>query len=373
MVNPKKSIVEMKGYKNANHGKALSNSHARLMKLDSNESTVTPSPRVVAALSSYIQSGPLNWYPDVESAELIQKLSVYTGCPINSIQTFNGSDNALETICKTFIEKNDEVILCMPSYDHFRLYAESCDAKLVPVHGDNPFAPKLSALLSALTDNTKIIYVVNPNNPTGMMYSEKEIRILLTEAPDALVIVDEAYYEFSGITMAHLVAEFANLIVCRSFSKGFGLAGLRCGYIITSPENLQWINKVRVGKNVNALAQIAATTALDDVEYMEHYVAEVKSARSWIAQKIRGLELQVIETPANYILVKVAEPNKVEQFLEAQLVLIRDRSQVHQLEGFLRITIGHQLMMERFWKVFEKIPKEFLNANQESQSVRQQS
>lgn len=363
----------MQGYKNANHGKALANPHARLMKLDSNESTVTPSPRVVAALSSYIQSGPLNWYPDVESVELIQKLSKYTGCQPTLIQTFNGSDNALETICKTFIEKNDEVILCMPSYDHFRLYAESCDAKLIYVHGQNPFEPKLSELLAALNENTKIVYIVNPNNPTGMMYSEKEIRKLLAKAPQALIIVDEAYYEFSGITMSHLVDEFNNLIVCRSFSKGFGLAGLRCGYIITHPDNLKWINKVRVGKNVNALAQIAATAALDDVEYMEHYVAEVKNARSWIAQKIRGLGLNVVETPANYILVNVAEPNKVEQFLEDQLVLIRDRSQVHQLKGFLRITIGHQLMMERFWKIFEKIPKEFLSTGQESQSARQQS
>lgn len=330
------------------------------MKLDSNESSVTPSPRVLAALTFFIQHGPLNWYPDVNSTELIKKLALYTGCPKNFIQTFNGSDNALETVCRTFIEPEDEVALCMPTYDHFRLYAESCDAKLVSVYGASPFVPKAEALIKAITPRTKIIYIVNPNNPTGLLYSEKEIRLILKAAPHVLVLVDEAYFEFCGMTMATLVSEFPNLLISRSFSKAFGLAGLRCGYILTNPKNLEAINKIRVGKSINSLAQVAAVAALDDLEYMNRYVAEIQTARSWLVLKLKIAGLMVVETPANFILVEVAHPQKVQDFLEQNDIYIRDRSILPQMAGFIRITIGHQLLIERFWKIFEKIPPSFL-------------
>ncbi len=350
----------MAAYLNGKHSHALLSQNARLMKLDSNEATISPSPRVTAALTSFIQEGPLNWYPDVDSRELIQKLAIYTGCPESFIQTFNGSDNALETICRTFIEPGDEVILCMPTYDHFRVYAESCDATLVPVFGKNPFLTKTEKLITVATNQTKLLYIVNPNNPTGLLYSVSEIERILKVLPDVLVIVDEAYFEFCGLTMASLVNQYPNLIVSRSFSKAFGLAGLRCGYILTHPDNLMAINKIRIGKNVNSLAQVAAVSALDDLEYMEHYVSEVKMARKWLAGKIRKMGLKIMETPANYILVEVAHPLQVIDHLETHQVFIRDRSFFPQLEGLIRISIGHQLLMERFWKVFEKIPTAFL-------------
>lgn len=350
----------MAAYLNGKHSHALLSQNARLIKLDSNEATISPSPRVTAALTAFIQGGPLNWYPDVDSTELIQKLSNYTGCPESFIQTFNGSDNALETICRTFIEPENEVVLCMPTYDHFRVYAESCDARLVSVYGKNPFVTKAERLIEAVTPQTKLIYIVNPNNPTGLLYSTAKIEQILKAAPHVLVIVDEAYFEFCGVTMAPLATQYPNLIVTRSFSKAFGLAGLRCGYILTHPDNLKAINKIRIGKNVNSLAQVAASSALDDLEYMEHYVSEVGIARKWLASKIRRMGLKIMETPANYVLVEAANPLQVLDYLEAQQVFIRDRSFFPQMEGLIRISIGHQLLMERFWKVFEKIPAEFL-------------
>ncbi len=363
MISSKQSVEKMQAYVNASHSVAL-NQNARFIKLDSNEATVSPAPSVVAALMNFIQTGPLNWYPDVESSKLIAKLASYTGLPQNFIQTFNGSDNALETICKTYLEKGDEVVLCMPTYDHFRVYAESCDATLVRVYGPSAFEPKTEKILQAVTPRTKIIYIVNPNNPTGMMYSQEDIRTILTQAPHVLLIVDEAYFEFSGETVASLALEYPHLLVTRSFSKAFGLAGLRCGYVLTSPENLSSINKVRVGKNINSLAQVAASAALDDLDYMERYVNEVKIAKDWLAQKMSSYGLSVVKTPANFILVTVSRPKDVVSFLQEQNVFVRDRSNVHQLDGMVRITIGHPLLMERFWKIFEKIPQEFLLTSQ---------
>ena len=154
MIQPKRSVANMAPYVNGNHTSHLFEMRARVMKLDSNESTVDPSPRVVSALAEFIHQSPLNWYPDIESVKLREALSEYTSAPIDCIQTFNGSDNALETICRTYLQKGDEVVLCMPAYDHFPLYAESCDATLVPVFGETPFASKPKELVNAVTPRT---------------------------------------------------------------------------------------------------------------------------------------------------------------------------------------------------------------------------
>lgn len=360
MISAKKSVSALKPYVNGRHTSEFYSQSAKVMKLDSNEASVAPSAHVAGRLTEFIQKSPLQWYPDIASTDLIEKLATYTSLPHAFIQTFNGSDNALETVCKTYLEMGDEVVMCMPSYDHFRVYAEVCDARLVPVWGDDPFSPKVDCLLEAVTPRTKIIYVVNPNNPTGMSYSHADIRLLLTKASHVLVVVDEAYFEFSGQTVAPLVKEFPNLVVSRSFSKAFGLAGLRMGYILTHPSNLEQINKVRVGKNVNTLAQVAATAALEDLESMQRYVTEVRHAKAWILEKLKNFNLAARDTPANFVLIQVAKPKEVCRYLESHLIFVRDRSFVPQLEGFIRLTIGHDLLMERFWKVFEKIPAEYL-------------
>lgn len=359
-ITPKQVVLQLQPYINGKHTSDVFEEGVRAIKLDSNESTLSPSPRVLATLTEFIQKSALNWYPDIGSTKLINKLADYTGCPKEYIQTFNGSDNALETICRTFLEPKNEVILCMPTYDHFRVYAQSCDAKLIPVFGSTPFLPKTEKILEAITSQTKIIYIVNPNNPTGILYSQKDITRILSEAPHVLLIVDEAYFEFCQMTMASLVHKHPNLIITRSFSKAFGLAGLRCGYVLTHPKNLGSINKIRIGKNINTLAQIAACAALDDLDYMERYVSEVNAAKKWIVEKLRKEGLKVIVTPANYILIEVSQPQKVLDHLEEQMVFIRDRSFLPQLNGFIRITIGHQLLMERFWKIFKKIPSSYL-------------
>ncbi|EKD42581.1 MAG: hypothetical protein ACD_73C00097G0001 [uncultured bacterium] len=362
-LKPRQSIKNLKPYQNGNHSKHLFDLGQRVIKLDSNEATGTPSPRVMIALSEFIQSSNLNWYPDVCSTELINKLSHYTKLPSKFLQTFNGSDHALETICRTFLGEKDEVIVCAPSYDHFRVYAESCGAEIKNIFGPTPYLNKKDFLISQISPKTKMIYIVNPNNPTGFTYSGNEIRQILNQSPQTLVIVDEAYFEFSKNTVIQLVLQFKNLIVTRSFSKAFGLAGLRVGYMAACESILAPINKIRVGKHVNSLGQVAACASLDDVEYMERYVSEVHASKAWLVEKIQSLNLVVISTPANFILVKVANPEALVEHLASQNIFIRDRSKIPQLEGFVRISIGHQLLMERFWKVFKEISVNLLQTS----------
>lgn len=359
MVRAKESIERLKPYINGNHSHKLIKNHKKILKLDSNEATLPLSPHVMGAIMRYLQDGPVHWYPDIESHDLRVQLATYTGVPMEYLLSFNGSDHALETVARTFLGPNDEVIYFQPTYDHFRVYAESCDALMVPVT-ENAKSPFLKSLEPFVSGRTKIVYLVNPNNPTGHLVAPRQILAALRRYPDILFLVDEAYFEFCNTTVAPFVLDHTNLVVTRSFSKAFGLASLRCGYVIAHPDLCRKIGKIRVGKNVNAIAQIAATAALEDLDSMRRYVEEVHTAKRWIMGKLKQRNVLVKTTPANFILIKVKEPLKILTYLESRHIYIRDRSAIPQLKGFIRLTIGDQLVMKRFWKVFKTIPSEWL-------------
>lgn len=359
MILAKKSIQKLIPYVNGNHSSELINNHKRILKLDSNESSIAPSPRVIWSIMKYLQQGPLNLYPDVEATELTEALTQYTGQPQENLLSFNGSDHALETICRTFLALGDEVIFFHPTYDHFRVYAESCDAIVKPV-SENLALSLVDKIAVMYSKKTKMVYLVNPNNPTGFLVDPTEIEEALIHYPHVLFLVDEAYYEFCDVTTASLVQKYNNLIVSRSFSKAFGLAALRCGYTMANPQLNQQILKIRIGKNVNAVAQVAAKAALEDLDHMRRYVSDVTLARDWIVNQLMEKNIAVRSTVANFILIKVLEPQKIIRHLESNLVYVRDRSKIPQMEGFLRLTISDFLKMKRFWKVFETIPQEWL-------------
>lgn len=355
----KESILRLHPYQNGSHSEELILNHKKVLKLDSNEATNQPSPSVTAALLQYIQNGPINWYPDVESKSLCRALSAYVDLPADHILSFNGSDHALETIARTFINPGDEVILFTPTYDHFRVYVESCDGRIVnvPEDSDQTLAQKIAGHANP---RTKIIYIVNPNNPTGRLLSKKEIADAVALFPQILFIVDEAYYEFCELTARDLIPTHGNLVVTRSFSKAFGLAGLRCGYMLAQPQICEHVAKIRVGKNINALAQVAATAALEDLDHMKRYVEEVQLTKEWLISHLHDKGLTVKNTPLNFILLKTARPQKVAEYLKEHNIYVRDRSNLPGLEGCLRVTIGDQFLMKRFWRVFSEIPDAYL-------------
>lgn len=355
----KTSIQRLRPYQNGSHSDELIQNHKKILKLDSNEATNPASPRVTGALLQYVQNGPINWYPDVDSTSLCQSLSEYTNMPVDHILSFNGSDHALETIARTFLCPGDEVILFVPTYDHFRVYAESCDATLVPVD-ESAESTLLEKINSVVSGKSKIVYLVNPNNPTGFLVPQDQIQEAVAAHPNLLFLVDEAYYEFCNETSQPLIENHENVIVTRSFSKAFGLAGLRCGYLLAQPQVCAEVSKIRIGKNINALAQVAARAALEDQDHMKRYVEEVNITKEWLIHHMRDLGLEIKSTPLNFVLLKTAQPKKVASFLQEHNIYVRDRSSLKGMEGYLRITIGDQFLMKRFWKVFEQIPKDYL-------------
>ncbi|MBL7073638.1 histidinol-phosphate transaminase [candidate division KSB1 bacterium] len=327
-----------------------------VLKLDWNECIVAPSPKVINSILSFVRmKNALNWYPDVEAKALKEGLSRYVALPTNFIEVFNGSDAALEYITRVYLNQDSDVITPFPYYDNFRIYVLSCGAKIEIIKFDDPFKVELDKITKAISTKTKLIYIINPNNPTGVFINPEELKEIIFLHRNTLFVIDEAYYEFCGKTTASFVTTFNNLIVVRTFSKAFGLAGARCGYIISQPENIKAINKIRVGKSVNSIAQVAALAALRDIDYMKRYVNEVKKSKKFVVNYLKQKGYKCVDSHANFVLLRVDNPSKIVQLLERKDVYVRSRDTISQMKGFIRITIGTLEIAKRLCSILNSI------------------
>lgn len=331
------------------------------LKLDWNESTLPPSEKVKKAISEALEKdiNLLNWYPELYSKNLRLKLGEYIGRDSEEILVTNGSDDALELICKVFLDPGDHVVVPYPTYTHFVTYVQSRGAVLKKVETPDPFQPDITSVLSNVTPMTKLIYLVNPNNPTGVLLNRKQISTVCTIASHCIVVVDEAYYEFAGQSIIDLVDDHPNLIVTRTFSKAWALAGLRVGYLSTNSGLIEQLKKVINPKSVSVLAQVAAAAALSDRQYMESYVNEVKASKMILIDFLRQYNLNVHDSTANYIMVQHPKLPLLLEEMEKENIFVRDRSAFKNLPGFFRITIGdHEQTSEltrRLKRIFERI------------------
>lgn len=345
--SPGRTVVGLKAYRAVTSRSRFFQSANGALKLDWNEATSPPSPRVLETLAGFLATGRLNWYPDPHATELRWRLSKYTGRPPSGVQVFNGSDSALDYLARTFVGAGDHVLICSPCYDNFRVSVESVGADVERVYSRSPFAASVRQLTSRIRPDTRLVYISNPNNPTGRMYSLADLEMVLRRLGEGLLVVDEAYFEFSGRTAVALLDRYEHLVISRSFSKAFGLAGLRCGYLLASPRVLRHVNKIRNGKDVNALAQVAAVSALQDLDHVKGYVAEIRRARAWLVRALRARGRHVVSSPANFILLRAADPARLVAALKARDIYIRDRSYLPQLEAYVRITVGTREQCER--------------------------
>ena len=329
------------------------------LKLDWNEATIPPSPRVYQAIVSFLShSNHLNWYPELGSTSLATALSDYVGLPPDNIMVTNGSDDALELVCKVYLGPEDRVLVPMPTYTHFLVYVEARGADVVPFNPVDIFAPETDRLHDCINEDTKLVYLVSPNNPSGVTYSRDEVAHLLAEFPSTLFVVDEAYFEFHGESTVALVREFGNIVVTRTFSKCFGIAGLRMGYLCTSEIVMTQLKKLFNPKSVNRLGQIAAMACLSDLDYYQAFVDEVGRAKRLLKAEMAKRGLKVTLTPANYVLLQVPEPKRFCRELEQEGVYIRDRSSLARMENYVRISVPTEAqtkdLVDRIDRVLER-------------------
>ena len=326
-------------------------------KLDWNEATIAPSPRVTEAIQAYLTGNrDLNWYPQLGSKDLLSALEGYTNLDSEHLLATNGSDDALQLICNTFLSPGDKVVAPVPTYNHFVVFAQSRGAQITKVLSDNPFSKKLDEVHEAMSADTRLLYLVSPNNPTGVVLDPADVEELCKAYPSTLIVLDEAYFEFAQVTGIDLVRDYSNVIVTRTFSKAFGLAGLRVGYLAADPHIVQGLSRIYNPKSVNALGQVGAIAALNDLEYLDAFLDEVEESKDLLRDFFASREAEAHITPANFVVVRVPDiPGTLGQ-LEERGVYVRDRSGYPGLEGCLRMSVGTvgqtKRLIERLEQVF---------------------
>ena len=315
------------------------------LRLDFNENTVACSPRVLEALAN-IAAADLAKYP--ERAQVEAKVAQHLRLEPEQVLLTNGVDEAIHVLCQTYLDREDEFLFPTPTYTMYEVYGSCTDAtvKTVPSSGDFTFP--IEELLAAITPQTRLIAIASPNSPTGTVASREQILQILNGAPQAAVLVDEAYYHFCGQTVMDLVGQAPNLIVARTFSKAYGLAGLRLGMLAAPTGIQQWLRTVISPYSVNSLALACLPEALDDEEYLQWYVEEVKAARSEMVDSLRRLGVPQWPSQANFILVKIGP--KHGEFVRAMHqrgVLTRDRSKDQGCAGCVRMTVGTRAQLKQ--------------------------
>ena len=314
----------------------LAGRHA--LRLDFNENTFAPSPRVFAKLRQLTAEG-LTVYPEREPVERIvaQHLSVES----NQVILTNGVDEAIHLMACAFLDEGDEAIICTPTFFMYDVSIGMMTSGLVKVQTDDSLEFPFERFLAAITLRTKLIIVASPNNPTGATVSREHLLAIAAAAPQAVLMVDEAYFHFFGDTVLSDIASVPNLVVARTFSKAYGLASLRVGALFANPRLIGFLRKVSSPYNVNGVALAVLPEALADTEYLNWYVTQVHQGRERVFTALRELNVRTWPSAANFVLMDIGPRHKeLCTRMRERGVLLRDRSSDPGCSGYVRITVG---------------------------------
>jgi histidinol-phosphate aminotransferase len=313
------------------------------LRLDFNESTVGCSPRVLAGLRS-LDSELLARYPEREPVE--KQVATFFRLDPSQVLLTNGVDEAIHLLCSTYLDPGDEALIVVPTFAMYAIFAHAEGASVVEVRAGDNFIFPAQELLAQVGPRTRLIAIANPNNPTGAAVAGSVLIQIAHAAPQAAVLVDEAYFEFHGETLidrafVHPTRQIENLFVARTFSKAYGLAGLRIGILAGEARQMAMVRRVASPYNVNAVALAVLPEALQDQEYVDRYVAQVLSNREKLQQELGNLGLHYWPSHANFVLVRIGSAHaEFVRALRDRGILVRDRHTDTGCEGCVRLTVG---------------------------------
>src|SRR3989344_2722677 len=301
----------------------------------------------------------LNRYPDSDLLELRGKLAEYVegGLTFENIVVGNGSDEIIDLAIRTFAEKGDNIITVEPGYSMFNVCAEISGVEVRGVLVEDDFQPNVEKVLARIDENTKMIVIVSPNSPLGNVVEQKRIE-KIAEKANCIVFVDEAYGEFAGKTLAPLVLEYDNLIVSKTLSKAWGLAGLRVGYAVASKEIIENIRKIKAPYNVGAIPNYLALKALEERTQMEEWVKEMKREKAGLEMQLRQLGLKVFPTESNFSVFRLPsqfDSKEIQGRIAEKGIVVRDRSALPLMENCIRITVGTKEENEKFIEALKEV------------------
>ncbi|MFA4872982.1 MAG: histidinol-phosphate transaminase [Patescibacteria group bacterium] len=323
------------------------------MLLDFSENTLSSRSKVAQALNKFVKERKLHIYPEYYNLEEI--IANYAGVNANQIMITNGSDQGIDVIFRTFTDKGSKVIIPRPSFAMFYQCAQVVGNEVVrPAYREEDLSFPLDEVLNSIDDEVRLVVVCNPNNPTGTAVSVADIAKIARKAKEAIIYVDEAYFEFSKITALPLINRFPNIVITRTFSKAFGLASMRIGYVIARKEYISEMLKVRGPFDINMAAYYTASAALEEKQNMQRYVDEVmQRAKPFVEKFFSQNAIPYFSSCANFILFRPDNPARVMTQLRRGGALVRPQTQ-KGVENTLRVSIGTADQMQKFVEIYKK-------------------
>lgn len=325
------------------------------IKINTNEFPYPPAAAVIDALRAIAESPVFHKYPNATSSDLRAAVAQRVGVNSNQVLVGNGSDEVLRLICHAFLcpENSDQIGMLYPTYTLYRTLAEmfGCSARTFETA-----APDYAIPQAAYTAPVKVFFLANPNPPIGTLYSEDDIRRLASADPERLVVVDEAYVDFApeGSSSVKLVAEFPNVLVTRSFSKSFGLAGMRVGLVMGAPELIAEMDKIRDSYNLNLVSQKIAEAAWDSADYYSEKCRQICADRDYLGSELEARGFVVPESQGNFVLARHPEARKFFLGLRERKILVR-YFDAPSLQDALRISIGTRAEVDSVLKAIEEV------------------
>jgi histidinol-phosphate aminotransferase len=323
------------------------------LRLDFNENTAGCSSRVLEKLRQ-LDGETLARYPVREPAERV--VAAAFGVSPDEVLLTNGTDEAIHLICETYLEPGDDALVVVPTFAMYEIYAAATGARVVLIPAGRDFGFPLSDVLAAITPRTRFIAVANPNNPTGAFTPLSHLAQIANAAPEAALLVDEAYFEFSGETIAPQWRQLPNLFVSRTFSKAYGMAGLRIGVLMGNKDQMRLLRRASSPYNLNSVALACLPDAVADQDFIRDYVRQALDGRRDLESELEAWSVRCWPSRANFVLMYLGE--SCQQFISAMRtrgILVRDRSNDYGCKDCVRITVGIHEHNERLIASLRKV------------------
>ncbi len=324
----------------------------KIVKMNLNENFAMPNETIQKLLLEACRSIDVRAYPPPRGSLAIKAISSFLGFSESEVSVANGADEIMDLLMKVFVRKGSKVMVVEPSFPMYTFFAQLYGGSAVPVLLRPDFSLDVDAILKKADKDTRLLFVCSPNNPTGNQFREADIKKVLQEFK-GVVIVDEAYADFASGSVVNWVRDYDNLAVLRSFSKAFGLAGLRLGYLVSNESIVEYVQRVVGPFNVNSVTQQAIALALEKWSYFEQKIKLVVDEREWLMKNLKQIDgVNPYPSDANFILFKVTTDDLtsaiVTERMENRNVLVKDRGHLPLLENCIRVTVGTRNMNQTF-------------------------
>jgi len=330
-----------------------------ILKLDANENVFIEPSWLRERINEAIQSSCVARYPDNLYLDARNSLANYFNIKSEQILLGNGSDDILDVIVHAFLDNSSELITAEPTFSMYEFLTKIVGAKHVSTLLDDNFDVNSEEVLASISDNTKVIILASPNNPTGNHLSPDKLRQII-EGTDRIVVIDEAYVDFADYNLLNWISNYENLIIMRTFSKSWGLAGLRVGYAVANKELITFLKNVQKPYSLNIIGQAIIPVIINSISYIDETIQKIKNERKWLTQAYQTVDnLKSYPSMTNFFLLRILKENITADKLIEQLIkhniIIRDRSDQPLLQNCVRITIGTHEMNEYVITTLKKI------------------